>query len=252
MTDRLKGKRIAITGAVENIGRAAVEAFLAEGARVAVADLNEKAGKALQEMSGGSLRFFKCDVSDAAQLKAFIDDGAKVLGGLDVLCQNAGLQRVGDIADFAIEDWDALFGVNVRSQFLGAKFALPYLKASGKGSIVNMASVAGVKGIAGAAGYCASKGACVLLTYTMAKEFGRFNIRANAICPGWVDTPFNNPIIGYLGGRPAQDEAVKRDVPLGRQSTPAEIAPLYVYLASDESSFVSGQSIVVDGGTFRS
>ena len=248
MLGRLKDKRIIITGAVDNIGKAAVHAFLDEGARVVVGDINAARGRSVAEEFGPAVRFLTVDVTDEAAIRAFIDAGVNWLGGLDVLCQNAGVQIVGDVIAYSVADWDRSFAVNVRAQFLGAKYAIPHLKASGKGSIVNMASIAGVKGIPGAAGYCASKGAVVLMTNSLARELGKDNIRVNAICPGWVDTAFNNPYIGYMGGREAQAEAVKRDVPLGRQCTPEEVAPLYVFLASDESSFISGQAILVDGG----
>lgn len=248
MSGRLNGKRIIITGAVDNIGKAAARSFVEEGARVVIGDIDQARGKSVAEEFRPAVRFLAVDVTDDAALKAFIDAGVRWLGGLDVLCQNVGLQLVGDIVDFSANDWDRLFAVNTRAQFLGAKFAVPHIRAVGKGSIINMASIAGVKGIPGATGYCASKGAVVLLTNALARELGKDNIRVNAICPGWVDTAFNEPYIAYMGGRAVQAEAVRRDVPLGRQCTPAEVAPLFVYLASDKSSFVSGQALLVDGG----
>ena len=170
------------------------------------------------------------------------------LGGLDVLCQNAGVQIAGLVSEFSVEKWDAMFAVNARAQFLGAKYAIPHLRQAGGGSIVNMASGAGVRGAPGLVGYSASKGASVLFGNAMARELGAENIRVNTICPGWVDTAFNNPAIERMGGHGVQAELIKREVPLQRQAHPSEIAPLYVYLASDESSFMTGQALIIDGG----
>lgn len=248
MANRLINKRIVITGAVDNIGKAAVEAFVAEGGRVAIGDINDERGNQLVSTLGESAAFFHVDVTHEDEVGTFVSKATSWLGGLDVLCQNAGVQIIGDLVDFATADWDRSFAINIRAQFLGAKYAIPALKASGKGSIVNMASIAGVRGVGGATAYCASKGAVVLLTHALARELGPFNIRVNAICPGWVDTAFNSPIIGYLGGPAKHAQIVKDSVPLGRQGTPQEVAPLYVFLASDESSFISGQAMLVDGG----
>jgi len=165
-----------------------------------------------------------------------------------VLCQNAGLQDAGAITEFGVDQWDRLFTANVRAQFLGAKYAVPHLRRARGGAIVNMASVAGKRGGAGLTGCCASKGASVLFANALAKELAKENIRVNAICAGWVDTPFNDPAIGFLGGKEAQARVIKASVPMCRQAIPAEIAPLYVYLASDESSFMTGQAILIDGG----
>jgi NAD(P)-dependent dehydrogenase (short-subunit alcohol dehydrogenase family) len=245
---RLEGKRIIITGAVDNIGKGAVRLFLDEGARVVIGDIDELRGRAVAAEFGADTHFLRVDLASEDEIRSFIEAGVAWLGGLDVLCQNAGIQAAGKVTEFSTEQWDRIFAINVRAQFLGAKYAVPHLRRSGKGSIVNMASIAGLKGGAGLSAYSASKGACVMLTNSLARELGRDNIRVNAICPGWVDTPFNSPAIANMGGRDVQEAAIKAGVPLGRQSTPAEIAPLYVYLASDESSFMTGQALLIDGG----
>lgn len=165
-----------------------------------------------------------------------------------MLCQNASVQDSGAVTEFDADRWDRVFDVNIRGQFLSAKYAVPHIRKSGKGgAIVNMASIAGKRGGAGLTAYCASKGASIAFTNSLAKELAKDNIRVNAICPGWVDTPFNDPAISFLGGKEAHARVVA-GVPLGRQARPAEIAPLYVYLASDESSFMTGQAILIDGG----
>jgi dihydroanticapsin dehydrogenase len=250
MTGRLDGKRIIITGAVGNIGKAAVTAFVAEGARVVIGDRDE-AGAATAAEFGDAVSFVQVDVTSEDSVKALIDEGAKRLGGLDVLCQNAGAQFSGAVTDFPAEKWDLLFAVNARAHFFGAKHAVPHLRAAGKGSIINTSSLAGKRGGPGMTAYSASKGAVIGFTTALAMELAPDNIRVNAICPGWVDTAFNNPAIDFMGGAAAQAAAVKALVPLGRQAVSREMAPLFVYLASDESSYMTAQSIGVDGGVYN-
>ncbi len=251
MIGRLAGKRIVITGGVTNIGREAVRLFMAEGARVVVGDLNEAAGRALVEESGASVHFIKTDVTEEASVRTMVEEGAAWLGGLDVLCQNAGLQFAGPITDFDAARWDRLFAVNARALFFGVKYAVPHLKRAGRGSIVNMASLAGKRGAPGVAAYSASKGAAVAFGTALALELAKDNIRVNTICPGWIDTPFNQAAVDLMGGRERQEAFVRQVVPLGRQGVPAEVAPLFVYLASDESSYMTGQALVVDGGIYN-
>ena len=171
--------------------------------------------------------------------------------GLDVLAQNAGLQHSGLVTDFDASRWDALFAVNARAHFFGAKHAVPHLRKSGKGSIINTSSLAGQRGGPGLTAYSASKGAVIAFSTALAMELAKDNIRVNTICPGWVDTPFNQPAINFMGGRDTQEAVVKAIVPLGRQAMSSEIAPLFVYLASDESSYMTAQAITVDGGVYN-
>ncbi len=243
MGNRLDGKRILITGAVDNIGKACVASFLEEGARVVIADIDAAKGEATAAELGAG--FVKADVSDEASVRTMVDRAVDDLGGLDGLCQLAAVQIVGSLETLSVEDWDRSFAVNVRGQFLGAKHALPALRVSGNGSIVNMASVAGK---IGAGVYGATKAAVMSLTRALATEFAKDNVRANSVCPGWTDTAFNNPAINAMGGKEAHAELVRRTVPLARQGSPSEIAPIVVYLVSDESSYMTGQAITVDGG----
>ncbi len=248
MNGRLAGKRVILTGGVANIGREVVRAFVAEGARVTVGDLNAEAGKALVVELGAAVAFRTVDVTREDSVRDFIASGVEWLGGLDVLVQNAGLQHSGAVTGFDAARWDALFAVNSRAHFFGAKYAVPHLRAAGKGSIVNTSSLAGKRGGPGMTAYSASKGAVIAFGTALAMELAGDNIRVNTICPGWVDTPFNQPAIDFMGGTGAQAQAVRQVVPLGRQAVPREIAPLYVYLASDESSYMTAQAIAIDGG----
>jgi NAD(P)-dependent dehydrogenase (short-subunit alcohol dehydrogenase family) len=251
MGTRLMNKRIIMTGAVNNIGHAAATGFIAEGARVVIADIDETGGSRTAASLGPNAHFIKTDVSQEPSIRELFESGARWLGGLDVLVQNAAIQHSGAISEFHVAKWDALFSVNARGVFLGAKHAIPYLRQSGRGSIINTSSLAGKRGPPGVVAYSASKGAVIAFSTALALELANNNIRVNAICPGWVDTPFNQPAIDYMGGRAAQDAAVKAMVPLGRQAMPSEIAPLFVYLASDESSYVTAQSFNVDGGVYN-
>jgi len=251
MAGRLVGKRIIITGAVSNIGKEAVRGFVAEGARVVIGDRDD-AGAATAREFGDAAHFIKVDVTSEDSVRGLVEQGAAWLGGLDVLCQNAGLQHSGTVTEFDAAKWDALFAVNARAHFFGAKYAVPLLRKNGKGSIINTSSLAGKRGGPGMTAYSASKGAVIAFTTALAMELAGDNIRVNAICPGWVDTAFNQPAIDFMGGSAAQAKAVSAVVPLGRQAQPGEIAPMFVYLASDESSYMTAQAITIDGGVYNS
>ena len=251
MTDRLKGKRIIITGAVSNIGKEAVRQFVAEGARVVIGD-RDAAGATTAAEFGASVSFIQVDVTSEDSVRNLIEKGAEWLGGLDVLVQNAGLQHSGAVTEFDAAKWDALFAVNARAHFFGAKYAVPLLRKNGGGSIINTSSLAGKRGGPGLTGYSASKGAVIAFTTALAMELAGDKIRVNAICPGWVDTAFNNPAIAFMGGTNAQTVAVESVVPMKRQAQSSEIAPMFVYLASDESSYMTAQAITIDGGVYNS
>ena len=249
MGNRLQGKRIIITGAANNIGKEAARGFVAEGARVVIGDIDAEVGQATATELG--TEFVRVDVTQEDSVRAFIELSVQKLGGLDVLVQNAGLQRSGKVTDFSASDWDALFAVNTRAHFFGAKHAVPHLRRAGKGSIINTSSLAGKRGGPGLTAYSSSKGAVIAFGTALAVELAPDNIRVNTICPGWVDTAFNQPAIDFMGGRSAQQDVVRRIVPLGRQGESSEIAPLFVYLASDESSYMTAQAITIDGGVYN-
>ncbi|MGH6679346.1 MAG: SDR family NAD(P)-dependent oxidoreductase [Bradyrhizobium sp.] len=251
MAGRLSGKRIILTGGVNNIGKQAAIQFVREGARVVIADIDEVGGQKTAAELGDNAHFVVVDVTRENAVRELVEQGVAWLGGLDVLAQNAGLQHSGAVTEFDAARWDALFAVNARAHFFGVKYAIRHLRKSGKGSIINTSSLAGQRGGPGLTAYSASKGAVIAFSTALAMELAEDNIRVNTICPGWVDTPFNQPAINFMGGRETQEAVVKAIVPLGRQAASSEIAPLFVYLASDESSYMTGQAITVDGGVYN-
>jgi NAD(P)-dependent dehydrogenase (short-subunit alcohol dehydrogenase family) len=248
---QLEGKVAIVTGAATNIGRETALLFAREGARVIVADLNEEDAQSTVADIGdanGEARFVRTDVSEAEDMRTLMEVAAEKMGGIDIIVNNAGAQRSGAITDFDESEWDLLMRVNPRSCFLGAKYGVPYLRERGGGSIVNVSSLAGLKGGPGMTAYSASKGAIIAFTRALAAELAPDNIRANCVCPGWVDTPFNEPAIEFMGGRENQETMVQQAVPLQRQGRPEDIAPGILYLASDASSYITGQELVIDGG----
>jgi len=200
MSVRLAGKRVILTGGVANIGLEVVHAFVAEQARVTVGDLNVEAGKTLAAEFGAAVEFCTVDVTHEDSVRDLIASAVDWLGGLDVLVQNASLQHSGAVMTFDTAHWDALFAVNMRAHFFGAKYAVPHLRAAGKGSIVNTSSLAGKRGGPGMTAYSASKDAVIAFGTALAMELAGDNIRVNTVCPGRVDTPFNQSAIDFMGG----------------------------------------------------
>lgn len=248
---QLVDKRVVMTGGAANIGRAAAQLLARHGARLIIGDVDETNAQQTVKMvkdDGGEAHFVHTDVVSEAAVGRLMATAAERLGGIDVGFFNAGLQRSGAVTDFAVEDWDALFEVNPRHCFLAAKHVTPHLRESGGGAIVLTASLAAIKGGPGMTAYSASKGAIVGFSRALAAELAPDGIRVNTICPGWIDTAFNQPAIDFMGGRAAQEDVVRRVVPMGRQGTPEEIASSVLYLASDASSYATGQILVVDGG----
>ncbi len=241
---QLTGKVAVITGAASGMGLAAAERFVAEGARVVIADFNAEAGRAAAEALGPSARFTRCDVSVEDDVAAAVALATDAFGRLDVMFNNAGIGGAfGPITDIEVDHWDATFAVLVRGVFLGTKHAARVLIDQGQGgSIINTASVAGLGGGAGPQAYSAAKAAVVNLTTTTALELAPHSIRVNAICPGVIFTPLMH------GGDVEDAEGMIAELqPMPKRGEGADIAGAALWLAGDDSAFVSGQSIAVDG-----
>lgn len=247
----MHNKRVIITGGSTGIGRAAAELIVAEGGKVVIGDINEKDGSELAINLGEAAQFIRCDVTKENEVQAFIDKSVDFLGGLDALINNAGLLTHELMTEVDVELWDRVFAVNVRSNFLTIKHAISHLRAAGAGSIINMSSIAGLRGGPGASAYASSKAAVNGLTVALAMEFAPDKVRVNSVCPGWIDTPFNEPAINFIGGSEVQAKFIQSHTPLQRQGTPEEVAALLLYLASDESAFVTAQAISINGGAYN-
>lgn len=248
---RFQDKVALVTGGASGIGRATAMLMAAEGAAMVVADVDEQAAQVVaREISdaGGRAIAIRCDVSDAAQAEAAVQRVVSEFGRLDVLFNNAGITRRATVVDLAEDDWDRVMAVNVKGIYLMSRSAIPVLAASGGGAIVNTASGWGLAGGAKAAVYCASKGAVVLLTKAMAIDHAQQKIRVNCVCPGDTGTQMLQTEASQLGEQTESFMAEAADRPLGRIGSPDEIARAVLFLASDDSSFVTGTALVVDGG----
>jgi NAD(P)-dependent dehydrogenase (short-subunit alcohol dehydrogenase family) len=255
MVDRVKGKVALVTGGASGIGRASALLLAKEGAAVAVTDIQDDAGKdvvhAIKE-AGGAALYIHHDVADEAAWESVVAQVKDRFGRLDILVNNAGIAITSSVLTMSLADWRRQQAINLDGVFLGVKHSLPLIRASGGGSIVNISSLAGLKGAPTLAGYCATKGGVRLFTKAVAMECGaaRDNVRVNSVHPGIIETPIWNAIIPGASGAntPNLDAMSETVVPIGTKGVPDDIAQGVLYLASDESRYVTGSELVIDGG----
>lgn len=247
----LSGRAAIVTGAGSGIGRASAEILAREGAAVVVADRDpEKAFAARDAIvgRGGRAIPLETDVADDAQLDRLVDACLSAYGRIDVLHSHVGIQVEGTLEQVDPEGMDASWRMNVRQHFRLARLAMPHMRAAGRGSIIITSSNSGVLYDREMIAYATTKHAVVAMTRQIALDYARYNVRVNALCPGWVDTPFNEPYMRQMGGRAALETYVRTKIPMGRWASVEEIAEAVLFLASDRSSFMTGQALVLDGG----
>lgn len=249
---RFSGKAVVVTGGAHGIGRASALRFASEGASVAIVDLRGDEGEQVAAeclAAGGRGLAYRADVSEPDQVAAVVGRIRSDLGGIDVVHSNAGRLSAGTVLEVSLAEWNRIFAVNVTSMFLFARAAAPVMQEGQGGAIVTTGSISGLLGEPALAAYTASKAAVVNLTRSMAIDFARSGVRVNCVCPGVVDTGFNDPQFAH-DGLSAGDVAalIERIVPMGRQGLPEEMAAAVAFLASDDASYITGQTLVVDGG----
>ncbi|HLV37150.1 MAG TPA: glucose 1-dehydrogenase [Spirillospora sp.] len=251
---RFQNKVAVVTGGGMGIGRAGALAFAAEGAAVAVVDVNSEAAQSVVDeikTAGGQAAAVIADVSKIADAERIAQETVRAFGGIDFLLNNAGIQTYGTVTETDEETWDRTLNVNLKGMFLVAKFCIPEMLKRGGGAIVNIASIQGLANQRRVAAYAASKGGLIALTRSMAVDYVGQGIRTNCICPGGVDTPMMHWSVGLSVPEDQIRETIRKageEYPIGRLAQPEEIAKVAVFLCSDDASFMAGSAVVVDGG----
>lgn len=248
---RLRNRTVLVTGAAMGIGKAIAVLFALEGARVVAADVNERAGAATEKEireAGGQCVFRRADISSESEVEALVAAGREAFGTIDVLLNVAGIAHESPAHQLQLADWHRILDVNLMGTFLCSKHVLPGMLELGRGAIVNISSVQALFGFPGYPHYAASKGGMISMTRQMAREYASAGIRVNAIAPGTVDTPMNEGVLARVPDPAALRAAWDAMHPLGRIGQPLDVAQGALFLASDESSWITGQCLSIDGG----
>jgi NAD(P)-dependent dehydrogenase (short-subunit alcohol dehydrogenase family) len=245
---RLAGRRVLVTGGASGIGLAVCELFKSEGARLAILDID---GKRLDDVGarlGDAAATFVCDVADDAQVERAVACGASAMEGLDGVVNCAGVSQLTPFAEISVEEWRRMHAVNLDGPFHVCRAAVPKLKVSGGGTIVNVASGAGLRPLPGRTAYCSAKAGLVMFSKALAIDLADDNIRVNALCPGIIDTPMARRGLAASGDPEAERKKILDRYVINRYGTAAEIAYAALYLTSYESSYTTGSAMAVDGG----
>jgi len=250
--NRFPGKVVAVTGGAHGIGRATALRFACEGADVAVLDVRDGEGEEVAAecgRAGGTGHYYNCDVTDPGAVAAAVQRVAADLKTIDVLHANAGRLRAGTVLETDLDEWSRILTVNVTGMYLVIREAVPVMREGGGGAIVTTGSISGLFGEPALTAYTASKAAVVNMTRSLAIDLAPAGIRVNCVCPGWVDTGFNDPQFEHDQMTDEEVQAlIDRTVPMRRQGEPEEMAAAVAFLASSDASYITGQTLVVDGG----
>ena len=245
---KLNRKVAIITGAASGIGASTAKLFAVNGAKVVIADIRKDVALDVANQirsSGGDAYSIEVDVSDEMQVKEMVQETVERFGALHILFNNAGIASAGSVESLSLADWNRVLAVNLTGTFLCSKYSIPAIKNSGGGAIVTMSSSAGIAAEKNIAAYSASKGGIIMLSRQMALDYARDGIRINCVCPGWIDTPFNDP---FIESPEIHQKTIDTLVPLGRQGVPDDVANAVLYLVSDDSRYVTGTVLTIDGG----
>jgi meso-butanediol dehydrogenase / (S,S)-butanediol dehydrogenase / diacetyl reductase len=250
--NRFPGKVVAVTGGAHGIGRATALRFASEGADVAVLDVRDGEGEEVAAecgRAGGTGHYYNCDVTDPGAVAAAVQRVTADLKTIDVLHANAGRLRAGTVLETDLDEWSRILTVNVTGMYLVIREAVPVMREGGGGAIVTTGSISGLFGEPALTAYTASKAAVVNMTRSLAIDLAPAGIRVNCVCPGWVDTGFNDPQFEHDQMTDEEVQAlIDRTVPMRRQGEPEEMAAAVAFLASSDASYITGQTLVVDGG----